>query len=144
MRARQFQSLFRVCSQKKLDISSHSCKHFSQNLPDSLRSCRLPGNSDETGAPLRLPEKGFRGLAVAPCCHHRCSWQHYVGRDLFTRLGLSALEFEIISWMTGVLHTQQAYDTFGRHHGPRYRQMPAWIATAVKEQSTVCAYPSQF
>ena len=46
-------------------------------------------------------EQGIQGLAVATCCHHRCSWQHYVGKPLFRQLGFSPDEFEVISWMTG-------------------------------------------
>ena len=46
-------------------------------------------------------EQGVQGLAVATCCHHRCSWQHYVGKPLFRQLGFSHDEFEVISWMTG-------------------------------------------
>ena len=46
-------------------------------------------------------EAGVQGFAVATCCHHRCSWQHYVGKPLFKRLGFSPDEFEVISWMTG-------------------------------------------
>ncbi|KAA6427896.1 MAG: tRNA guanosine-2 -O-methyltransferase TRM13 protein [Trebouxia sp. A1-2] len=37
---------------------------------------------------------GVQGLAVATCCHHRCSWQHYVGKPLFKQLGFSPDEFE--------------------------------------------------
>ncbi|DBA70544.1 TPA: hypothetical protein ACH3X2_011942 [Trebouxia sp. C0005] len=44
---------------------------------------------------------GVQGLAVATCCHHRCSWQHYVGKPLFKQLGFSPDEFEVMSWMTG-------------------------------------------
>ena len=44
---------------------------------------------------------GLQGLAIATCCHHRCSWQHYVGKPLFKKLGFSPDEFEVISWMTG-------------------------------------------
>lgn len=50
-----------------------------------------------------LGEAGVQGFAVATCCHHRCSWQHYVGKPLFKRLELSPDEFEIISWMTGAV-----------------------------------------
>ena len=45
---------------------------------------------------------GVQGLAVATCCHHRCSWQHYVGKPLFNQLGFSPDEFEVMSWMTGM------------------------------------------
>ncbi len=47
-------------------------------------------------------EVGVQGLAIATCCHHRCSWQHYVGKPMFRSLGFSPDEFEVISWMTGV------------------------------------------
>ncbi|BDA42263.1 tRNA:m(4)X modification enzyme TRM13 homolog [Coccomyxa sp. Obi] len=46
-------------------------------------------------------QHGVQGCAVATCCHHRCTWRHYVGKALFRRLGFSAAEFELISWMTG-------------------------------------------
>ena len=46
---------------------------------------------------------GVQGLAVATCCHHRCSWQHYVGKPTFRQLGFTPEEFEVMSWMTGVL-----------------------------------------
>ena len=48
-------------------------------------------------------EAGVQGFAIATCCHHRCSWQHYVGKPLFECLGFSPDEFEIISWMTGAV-----------------------------------------
>ena len=52
-----------------------------------------------------LLEAGVQGLAVATCCHHRCSWQHFVGKPLFRQLGFSPDDFELISWMTGVTST---------------------------------------
>lgn len=53
-------------------------------------------------APASAPASAvFRGLAIAPCCHHRCGWRAYVGKPLFRRLGFSPQEFELISWMTG-------------------------------------------
>lgn len=48
-------------------------------------------------------QRGVQGCAVATCCHHRCTWRHYVGKALFRSLGFSAAEFELISWMTGML-----------------------------------------
>lgn len=42
-----------------------------------------------------------QGLAVATCCHHRCSWRHFVAQDVMQQLGFSPLEFELIAWMTG-------------------------------------------
>ncbi|GIL88710.1 hypothetical protein Vretimale_17287 [Volvox reticuliferus] len=63
--------------------------------PDSVNNSSR-GCSDGSGGGAV-----FRGLAVAPCCHHRCGWRAYTGKPLFRRLGLSATDFELISWMTG-------------------------------------------
>ncbi|KAG2451847.1 hypothetical protein HYH02_003623 [Chlamydomonas schloesseri] len=50
---------------------------------------------------LQHPHPPLRGLAIAPCCHHRCGWRAYTGKRLFRRLGFSPTEFELVSWMTG-------------------------------------------
>ncbi len=44
---------------------------------------------------------GLLGLAVATCCHHRCTWRDYVGKGYLLRAGFSPEEFEIVSWMCG-------------------------------------------
>ncbi len=60
-----------------------------------------PGAAD-TPPPAAAPASAvFRGLAIAPCCHHRCGWRAYVGKPLFRRLGFGPQEFELVSWMTG-------------------------------------------
>lgn len=41
------------------------------------------------------------GIAVATCCHHRCSWRQYVNKAFFRDLGLTAHDFELMVWMTG-------------------------------------------
>lgn len=44
------------------------------------------------------------GLAIALCCHHRCDWRHYVGKEFFRERGLGAPEFTALqrmsSWAT--------------------------------------------
>ncbi|XP_062869449.1 tRNA:m(4)X modification enzyme TRM13 homolog [Trichomycterus rosablanca] len=44
------------------------------------------------------------GLSIALCCHHRCDWRHYVGKDFFREKGLGAEEFAALqrmsSWAT--------------------------------------------
>lgn len=47
-----------------------------------------------------------QGLAVATCCHHRCSWNHYVHPEFFLDLGFTPQEFELVSWMAGELDGQ--------------------------------------
>lgn len=48
------------------------------------------------------------GLTVALCCHHRCDWRHYVGKDFFRERGLGAREFSAFqrmsSWATCGMH----------------------------------------
>jgi hypothetical protein len=53
------------------------------------------------GASEGVAAGSLRGLAVATCCHHRCSWRHYVGQGTLREAGFSPEEFELISWMTG-------------------------------------------
>ncbi|XP_028009769.2 tRNA:m(4)X modification enzyme TRM13 homolog isoform X4 [Eptesicus fuscus] len=49
------------------------------------------------------------GIVVALCCHHRCDWRHYVGKDYFRAQGLGAQEFHYFqrmsSWATCGMRT---------------------------------------
>ncbi|KAK1328854.1 hypothetical protein QTO34_011024 [Cnephaeus nilssonii] len=49
------------------------------------------------------------GIVVALCCHHRCDWRHYVGKDYFRAQGLGAREFHYFqrmsSWATCGMRT---------------------------------------
>ncbi|XP_040607914.1 tRNA:m(4)X modification enzyme TRM13 homolog isoform X2 [Mesocricetus auratus] len=44
------------------------------------------------------------GVVIALCCHHRCDWRHYVGKEYFKALGLGAVDFyyfqRMSSWAT--------------------------------------------
>ncbi|XP_035294353.1 tRNA:m(4)X modification enzyme TRM13 homolog [Cricetulus griseus] len=44
------------------------------------------------------------GIVIALCCHHRCDWRHYVGKEYFKALGLGAVDFyyfqRMSSWAT--------------------------------------------
>ncbi|XP_071485589.1 tRNA:m(4)X modification enzyme TRM13 homolog [Diadema antillarum] len=46
----------------------------------------------------------IKGVVMAMCCHHRCSWKSYVGREFLTRVGISSRDFMAIvrmsSWAT--------------------------------------------
>lgn len=46
----------------------------------------------------------FKGIVLAVCCHHRCNWESYVGKDFFLDSGFSAEDFHLIitlsSWYT--------------------------------------------
>lgn len=57
--------------------------------------------ASETVAEKRLK---VAGISIALCCHHRCDWKHYVGREFFRSLGLGPQEFGVFqrmsSWAT--------------------------------------------
>lgn len=48
--------------------------------------------------------KPVAGIVIALCCHHKCDWTHYVGREFFKSVGLGPLEFHYFqrmsSWAT--------------------------------------------
>ncbi|KAK9813423.1 hypothetical protein WJX73_007811 [Symbiochloris irregularis] len=46
-------------------------------------------------------ESRCRGLAIAPCCHHRCTWEHYVNQAWMVQQGIGPSEFAVLCWMTG-------------------------------------------
>ncbi|XP_075414923.1 tRNA:m(4)X modification enzyme TRM13 homolog [Tenrec ecaudatus] len=58
------------------------------------------------GNEKNVPEKWtpVAGIVIALCCHHRCEWRHYVGKEYFRALGLGAVEFHYFqrmsSWAT--------------------------------------------
>ena len=59
-----------------------------------------------------------RGVAVATCCHHRCEWSSYVGRDYFRdKTGGSAADFaRIARWSSWAC--QVANGESGEHAAP--------------------------
>ncbi|KAI4872937.1 hypothetical protein NFI96_023624, partial [Prochilodus magdalenae] len=60
-------------------------------------------------------ELAVSGVAIALCCHHRCDWRHYVGKEFFRERGLGPREFaafqRMSSWatcgMSRVSHSQK-------------------------------------
>lgn len=40
------------------------------------------------------------GCVIALCCHHRCTWPAYVGKEFFKLCGLTARDFQILSSMS--------------------------------------------
>ena len=59
------------------------------------------------GAPL--PQQG---ILIALCCHQRCAWGSFLGREMMSSLGFTPVDFHLITHMTswgvcGVHPTQQ-------------------------------------
>lgn len=50
------------------------------------------------------PRVDVRGLVVAFCCHHKCEYSSYVGREYLRQCGFTVNEFpilcSIVSWAT--------------------------------------------
>ena len=60
-----------------------------------------------------------RGVAVATCCHHRCEWSSYVGRDYFRakQIGGSAADFaRIARWSSWACQVENG--NTGEHAAP--------------------------
>lgn len=91
------------------DISKHSLiqkskqivsigKHLCGAATDFCIRCSINGNEiAETSA------NGPKTIAIiiALCCHHRCDWKHFVGKDFFIENGVTTKEFTIMTKMVG-------------------------------------------
>ena len=57
------------------------------------------------------------GVFLATCCHHRCEYQHFVGRPQLHRLGFSIEEFGIIRRLSSWATSGDAVDDSSREIG---------------------------
>ncbi|CDQ69641.1 unnamed protein product [Oncorhynchus mykiss] len=95
--------------------SSETAPHGIKDQPPSKRSKLQQQPGESTGPELQpIPrvagetaagqELRVGGVAIALCCHHRCDWRHYVGKEFFKEKGLGASEFaaflRMSSWAT--------------------------------------------
>ena len=79
-------------------LGKHLCGQATDfTLRAALRVVRLGGTATEAGT---TPRPALAGLAVAPCCHHRLVWAHYLGRDAFLEAGFTRAEFELVAFAT--------------------------------------------
>ncbi|XP_070253371.1 tRNA:m(4)X modification enzyme TRM13 homolog isoform X2 [Myotis yumanensis] len=78
-----------------------SAKRIKNNKADKDLDTAAEDGGEGTVAEAWSP---VAGIVVALCCHHRCDWRHYVGKDYFRARGLGALEFHYFqrmsSWAT--------------------------------------------
>uniref|UniRef100_A0A8C7HSV0 tRNA:m(4)X modification enzyme TRM13 n=1 Tax=Oncorhynchus kisutch TaxID=8019 RepID=A0A8C7HSV0_ONCKI len=95
--------------------SLETAPHGIKDQPPSKRSKLQQQPGESTGPELQpIPrvagetaagqELRVGGVAIALCCHHRCDWRHYVGKEFFKEKGLGASEFaaflRMSSWAT--------------------------------------------
>ncbi|NXJ07506.1 TRM13 enzyme, partial [Odontophorus gujanensis] len=61
-------------------------------------------NDDNDNERNKEDFKPVAGIVIALCCHHKCDWTHYVGREFFRSVGLGPVEFHYFqrmsSWAT--------------------------------------------
>ena len=81
---------------KVVGVGKHLCGGATDYALRSLLSFKTTGSEAPGGG-----EQQLAGLCIAPCCHHRCTWEAYVGKDELMELGLSQREIELAFWMAG-------------------------------------------
>lgn len=73
-------------------------KHLCGAATDFAIRCILNGNKGDGGDAKASKTDVF---IVALCCHHRCDWLPFVGKEFFIRHKISRREFAIITKMVG-------------------------------------------
>ncbi len=43
----------------------------------------------------------YSGVAIATCCHHRCTWRAYVNRPFLFALGIQSNDFHLLTRVSG-------------------------------------------
>ena len=73
------------------------------------------------------------GVVFALCCHHRCNWPHYVGREFMTELGLGPDEFHLLcclsSWATCGMGLKRSKGETSQNHCEEGNMDDLWNKT---------------
>uniref|UniRef100_A0A8C5QG27 tRNA:m(4)X modification enzyme TRM13 n=1 Tax=Leptobrachium leishanense TaxID=445787 RepID=A0A8C5QG27_9ANUR len=120
--------------------------------PDCKRPRMDPAleSSDLTHKGNSVPDEQNKvaGIVIALCCHHRCDWQHYVGKEFFRNLGLGQREFNFFqrmsSWATCGLrklpvtsHVENESGTDFEEHNEAAQKIPVCNSEAIQRLLTV-------
>uniref|UniRef100_A0A9J8BVU5 tRNA:m(4)X modification enzyme TRM13 n=1 Tax=Cyprinus carpio carpio TaxID=630221 RepID=A0A9J8BVU5_CYPCA len=90
-------------------LFEHNCSDEDDEPPTKrLKPHQNEGACDKPVPSTEGRETGKKlivsGLPIALCCHHRCDWRHYVGKEFFRQKGLGPEEFvafqRMSSWAT--------------------------------------------
>ena len=76
-------------------------KHLCGAATDLTLRCLVSGGfrrGESSQGTTSMPR--LSGVLIALCCHHRCTWSQLVGKELFTDMGFSPVDFHMISHMT--------------------------------------------
>ena len=84
-------------------------KHLCGAATDLSLRCIVQSLLEESGENFHIPshfdavssqETKLRGMLIALCCHHRCSWPQLMGRNFFEKLGFTPVDFHLICHMS--------------------------------------------
>jgi len=73
------------------------CKHLCGSGTDAALRCLV--NASET-SDCSTEAVQISAALLAPCCHHRCDWRTFTGRNTLSDLGLSESDFNALTSMT--------------------------------------------
>ncbi|XP_064604725.1 tRNA:m(4)X modification enzyme TRM13 homolog [Liolophura sinensis] len=87
-----------VSKRPVLGMGKHLCGDATDLALRCLTQTLTVGPAEHNSCNSRVP---LEGLAIALCCHHRCSWPSYVGKPFIReQCGMSVAEFQLLSNMT--------------------------------------------
>ena len=75
---------------ESMPVNKKLCDNSAVELP-SPQCIPLPSCSDKPRV---------EGILIALCCHQRCEWKSFFGRDVMSSLGFSPLDFHLVTLMT--------------------------------------------
>eukprot|EP00933_Yihiella_yeosuensis_P059074 TRINITY_DN5999_c6_g1_i1.p1 TRINITY_DN5999_c6_g1~~TRINITY_DN5999_c6_g1_i1.p1 ORF type:complete len:183 (+),score=27.89 TRINITY_DN5999_c6_g1_i1:252-800(+) len=91
-------------------------KHACGPATDAILRCVGAFDSSQNDAMAAM-------LVLAPCCHHRCTWDTYAGKPFFASIGLTSEDFAtavaISAWATlGEIHEAGSQHNEEGHAAP--------------------------
>jgi tRNA:m4X modification enzyme len=59
-----------------------------------------PASAEDGAAGRQQQQSVLRGVCIATCCHHRCSWRTFVGKRQLANFGIAPWDFEVLAYAT--------------------------------------------
>jgi tRNA:m4X modification enzyme len=82
-------------------LSKHLChKHLCGVASDFAIRCFKNSIGSVTGTGSNQPLNKCSGLVLALCCHHKCEWASFCGKEYMKTLGIDEPMFYLLRSMT--------------------------------------------
>ena len=78
---------------RSIVLSNHMCGCA---LDTALRCAMAAFEPTAAGGGGGAGGGGLAGVVAVSCCHHKCTWESYLGREYFHELGLGQPEFDLV------------------------------------------------